>query len=318
MERDTMSDFLIRHYEPKKDLVPLSKLLTEIEALDQDGEHTSEEALRTALKWPNYRPSQDVWVADLDGQLVGYAVSLEQPSQRSTVYAVVHPAHRRKGLGTQFLNLITARAGQLDSKNMLIYANERNAGSIQFLSRHHIQRVGSSGVMKSAGMMDIPAVEFPSGFVLKPYSEINEPRILLEALNICYLDMWGHQHNEHPSEEELKSPRFLQYYDAEDILLLFDAQNSIVGIISLKSEARKSNDGSFNDLIDAPGVIKSYREQRLQDQLILAGIKHLRQKGIRPLILEFWGEDEHVLNMYRELGFEMTNHYLAFNKELGV
>lgn len=311
-----MPDFLIRHYEPEKDLVPLSKLLTEIESMDHDGEDTSEEALRTALTWPNYRPSQDVWVAELDGQLVGYAVSLEQPSQRSTVYAVVHPTHRRKGLGTQFLNLITARAGALDSNNMLIYANERNVASVQFLNKHNIQRVGSSGVMKSAGTMDIPAFEFPIGFTLKQYAEVNEPRILLQALNVCYLDMWGHQHNEHPSEEELKSPRFLQYYNAEDILLLFDAHNSITGIISLKSEARKDDDGKFMDLIDAPGVIKAYREQGLQRQLVLAGIQHLHQKGTRPLILEFWGEDESVLNIYRELGFEMTNHYLAFNKEL--
>jgi mycothiol synthase len=318
MERDAMSEFLIRHYELEKDLVPLSKLLTEIEALDHDGEDTSEEALRTALKWPNYRPSQDVWVAECDGQLVGYAVSLEQPSQRSTVYAVVHPAHRRQGLGTQFLNLITARAGELASKNMLIYANERNVGSLQFLNKHHIQRVGSSGVMKSAGTMELPKFEFPTGLVLKPYAEVNEPRILLEALNVCYLDMCGHQHNEHPSEEELKSPRFLQYYNAEDILLLFDAQGVIIGINSLKSEARKDDDGSFIDLIDAPGVIKAYREQGLQRQLMLAGIQHLRQKGTRPIILEFWGEDERVLDIYRELGFEMTNHYLAFNKELGA
>src|ERR1051326_7073968 len=109
-----MPEFKIRHYEPEKDLIALSKVLTEIEALDQDGEDTSEEALRTALTWPNYRPSQDVWVAELAGQLVGYAVALERPSQRCSVYAVVHPTYRRQSLGSRFLELLTARARELN------------------------------------------------------------------------------------------------------------------------------------------------------------------------------------------------------------
>jgi len=66
-----MPDFLIRHYIPETDLVPLSKMLTEIESIDRDGEDTSEDALRTALTWHNYRPDQDVWVAESDARLVG-------------------------------------------------------------------------------------------------------------------------------------------------------------------------------------------------------------------------------------------------------
>src|SRR5262245_14104934 len=105
-----MPEYTIRHYVPEKDLTPLSQMLTEIESIDQDGEDTSEEALRTALTWPNYRPEQDVWVVELEGQLVGYAVALEQPSQRCTVYAVVHPSQRGKGLGKQLLDLVIGRA----------------------------------------------------------------------------------------------------------------------------------------------------------------------------------------------------------------
>ena len=70
-------------------------MLTEIESIDQDGEDTSEEYLLASLEWPNYRPDKDVWVAELDGSLVGYALVLEQPSQRCTLYVVVHPSQRR-------------------------------------------------------------------------------------------------------------------------------------------------------------------------------------------------------------------------------
>ena len=60
--------FTIRHYVPETDLSPLSRMLTEIESIDRDGEDTSEEYLRAALSWRNYRPDRDVWVAESDGR----------------------------------------------------------------------------------------------------------------------------------------------------------------------------------------------------------------------------------------------------------
>lgn len=311
-----MPDFTIRHYLPEKDLAPLSNLLTEIEAFDRDGEDTSEEYLRNALTWPNYRPDQDVWVAELDGELVGYAAALEQPSRRCTIYAVVHPAHRRKGVGSQLIDFTLKRAREIGSQHILVYANEHNEAANLFLKRHRFQQVGSSGIMGAPAMLEVPPYEFPTGFTLKRYSELNEPRILLEALNICYLGMWGHQHNDKRSEEELRSPRFLKYYDADDILLLFDEKDSVVGICSLKSEARRDEEGNAADLLDAPGLIQEHREQGYQRGLVLAGIQHLSRKGTRPITLEFWGDNENALNLYRELGFEMAHHYLAYHKEL--
>lgn len=311
-----MPEFEIRHYEPQKDLAPLSRMLTEIETIDQDGEDTSEEYLLASLQWPNYRPDQDVWVALSDIQLVGYGVALEQPSRHCTIYIAVHHSKRRKGLGSQLLEKVLTRAGELNSKNILVYTNEHNKGSKQFLKKHSFTMVGSSGSMKIVASVEVPIYELPTGFALKHYSEVNEPRILLQALNICYLDMWGHQHNDQPSEEELKSPQFLKYYNANDILLLFDEKNEVVGICSLKSEGKRETNGEVSDLLDGPGIIKPYRDQDFQRQLVLAGIKHLRKKGSRSITLEFWGDTEKALQSYRELGFKMVNHFLTYNREV--
>jgi mycothiol synthase len=311
-----MHDFLIRHYVPAKDLSHLSQMLTEIESVDCDGEDTSEEYLRASLSWPNYRPDRDVWVAEADGKLVGYSVALEQPSQRCTIYVAVHPSYRRKGLGSQLLELALNRAREVGSNRVLIYANEHNRPSNLFLDHHGFQRVGSSGSMKLTSEMENLSVEFPKGFTLKRYSEVNDPLILLKALNECYFGMWGHQHNDNPTEEERKSPRFLQYYDADNILLLFDEKNSVFGICSVKSRGKRGGRGELSDLLDGPGIIPEYREQGYQRHLVLAGIQHLRQKGTRPITLEFWGDSDRALNLYRSLGFEMGNRYFAYHKSL--
>jgi len=308
--------FTIRHYIPEADLPPLSQMLTEIESIDRDGEDTSEEYLRACLTWRNYRPDQDVWVAETDGRLIGYGVAFEQPSQQCTVYVVVHPSQRRKGLGTQLLKLTLERASAVGSKTVLIYANEQNNPSNLFLKEHGFVPVGSSGSLKARAEIEFPPFEFPAGFTLKRYSEVNEPRILLKVLNDCYQGMWGHQHNDNPTEEELKSPRFLHYYDAEDILLLFDENDSIFGICSLKSQGKKEGNGEISDLLDGPGIVPPHREEGFQQPLVLAGIQHLRKRGRRPITLEFWGDNEAALNIYRSLGFEMINHYITYHKEL--
>lgn len=308
--------FRVRHYVPEIDLPALARMLTEIESIDRDGEDTSEEYLHASLAWPNYRPDQDVWVAESEGKLTGYGVALEQPSQHCTIYVVVHPSHRRMGLGSQLLQLTLDRAQELGSKNILVYANEHNHESNLFLTHHHFQQVGSSGAMKLSADMENPRVEFPKGFTLKTYSEVNDPLILLEALYICYLGMWGHQHNDHPTEEERKSPRFLHYYDADDILLLFDETYSVFGICSLKFQGKRDANGGVSDLLDAPGIIQERREEGYQRQLVLAGIQHLRRKGKRPITLEFWGDNKNALNIYRSLGFDILNRYIAYHREL--
>jgi mycothiol synthase len=311
-----MPNFIIRHYIPEKDLSGLSRLLTEIESIDRDGEDTSEEYLRASLAWPNYHPSEGVWVAEQVGRLIGYAAALEQPSQSCTIYAVVHPSNRRKGVGSQLLELTLNRARAVGSKNVLVYANEHNSASNAFLKHHKFEPVSSSGSMKLIVEAQNPPTEFPTGFTLKKYSEVNDPLILLQALDDCYWGMWGHQHNDNRTEEERKSPRFLHYYDGDDILLLFDEKDSIFGICSLKSQGKREGDGEWSDLLDAPGIIQEYREQGYQRPLVLAGIQHLRKKGIRPITLEFWGDNENALNIYRSLGFELVNRYIAYHKEL--
>ena len=311
-----MSNFSIRHYVPEKDLHAIHLMLTEIESIDHDGEDTSEEYLLASLQWPNYRPGQDVWIAEVSGKLVGYGVALEQPSQRCTIYVVVHPSHRRQKLGSQLLELTLNRAREFGSKNILIYANEHNDGSNSFLKHHGFQPVGSSGSLKAPASMEFPPFEFPAAWTLKKYFEVNEPRILLNALNMCYLGMWGHGYNDTPSEDDIKFPRFLKHYDPEDILLFFDEKNEVVGICSLKSEGKKNGNGEVGDLLDGPGILQAHREKGYQRQMVLAGIQHLCQKSTRSITLEFWGESEAALDSYRELGFEMVNHYIAYHKEL--
>ena len=311
-----MPNFIIRHYNPETDLVSLSRMLTEIESVDRDGEETSEEYLRRALEWPNYRPAQDVWVAEADGKLVGYGVAFEQPSQQCTLYLVVHPSQRRKGLGSQLLDLVLGRAREFGSTSLLIYSSEHNKVSRSFLEHRGFTFVGTSGGMIAPANLEVPPFEFPAGFTLKHFSELNDLYILAVALMDCYHGMWGHNHSEKASADNPNVARFLSYYGAYNILLLFDGENDVTGICSVKSEGANDENGNPLDILDAPGVIQKFRADGLQRPLVLAGLHRLREQGQRAVKLEFWGEDENSLDLYRTLGFEMSQQYVAYHKEL--
>jgi mycothiol synthase len=306
-----MFDFIIRHYDPETDLIPLSRMLTEIESIDRDGEETSEEFLRSMKEWPNFDPDQNVWVAESDGNFVGYGQVLPRTENASSMYVVVHPLQRRQGLGSQLLALALSRLDRNQhNKRILIYANGHNAASIAFLKLHGFEMAGTSGVML-APVTELPQAEIPTGFVIRRYLDLKnpDPAILVQALDSCYKDQVGHHQN------VTSADRYMGYYGEDGIHLLFDEQEKLIGICAAKPEGKTDARG-VSDLLDAPGLIKDYRHRDYQHFLTLAVMTWLREKGTHPITLEYWGDDEKAIAIYRGLGFELVNEQLTYHKEL--
>lgn len=300
--------FTIRHYAPEKDLSPLSRLLTEIESIDRDGEETSEEFLRSMMEWPNFDPAQNVWVAESNGNLVGYSQILPRPESQGSIYVVVQPSQRRKGLGSTLLSLALARARETESKTILIYATGHNMGSNAFLIHHGFEVAGTSGVMV-APVAALPQAEIPSGYLIRRYAEFGNPAILVQALDQCYKDMVGHRQN------VTSADRYMNYYGEDGIHLLFDSNQTLLGVCAGKPEG-KSDVRGVSDLLDAPGLIKEYRHRGFQRFLTLAVMNWLREKGAHPITLEYWGDDEKAITIYSGLGFELVNEQITYQKEL--
>jgi mycothiol synthase len=302
------TSFTIRHYVPEKDISHLSQMLTEIESMDRDGEDTSEEYLRSMNEWTNFDPDQNVWVGELDVNFVGYGQVLPKNDGISSIYVVVHHTQRRKGLGSRLLELVLNRAREANSKAVLAYANGRNRASVAFLHRHGFDAAGTSGVMV-AQIRELPRVELPPGFSLRRYSELGDPQIVVRALNECYRDMVGHHQN------VTSADRFISYYGEEGIHLLFDKNDSLIGICAAKPQG-KSDERGVSDLLDAPGIVREHRHAGFQKPLALAVMSWLREKGTYPVTLEYWGDDERSLNLYRDLGFELVQQQITYRREL--
>lgn len=303
-----MSNFSIRHYVPEKDLSALSQMLTGIEAIDGDGEETSEEYLRSLAEWLNFDPAQNVWVAELDGSLVGYGQILPRSKTPSTIYIVAHPSQRRNGLGTKLLALVLTRAREAECRDILVYANRRNTGSAAFLQHHGFAMVATSGQM-IAPVAELPKPEIPPGYLIRQFADLHDPDLLAQALDQCYKGMVGHNQN------VTSADRYLQYHGEDGIHLLFDEKKTLIGVCQGEPGGKIDERGT-SDLLDAPGLIKEYRRRGFQRFLTLTVMHWLREKETRPITLEYWGDEEDVIQIYRDLGFELLNQQLTFQKKL--
>jgi Acetyltransferase (GNAT) family len=206
------------------------------------------------------------------------------------------------------LSLTLDRAHETACKNILIYAAGNHVGSNAFLRHHGFEVMGTSGVMV-APVADLPPVEIPSGYVIRYHTDLRDPALLARALDQCYKGMVGHNQN------VTSADRYLHYHGEEGIHLLFDEQERLIGICAGKPQG-KTDERGISDLLDAPGLVKEYRHRGFQHFLTLLAMHWLRERGTRPITLEYWGDDEQAVALYRGLGFELVNEQVAYQREL--
>jgi hypothetical protein len=191
---------------------------------------------------------------------------------------------------------------------MLAYANGKNNASDRFLEYHGFAIAGTSGVM-AAPVTDLPQAQIPSGYFLRRYPEVGDPQLAVRALNECYRDMVGHHQN------VTSADRYMDYFGSEGVHFLLDEKDALVGICAGKPHG-KTDEHGVSDLLDAPGLIKEYRQRGWQRFLTLAVMNWLREQDTRPITLEYWGDDERTIAIYRELGFELVRQQMTYRKEL--
>ena len=73
-------------------------------------------------------PNQDVWVAEIDGEVVGYAAI--DGAELSDLY--VRPGYQGRGIGTALLE----KAKELSPGQLGLWAFQRNDGARRFYERH--------------------------------------------------------------------------------------------------------------------------------------------------------------------------------------
>lgn len=318
MKPESVEDqYVIRLFRRDRDFAGLVQLRADIEAVDQAGNDLNEAAVSETLNWPGHDPQKDRWVVESPedpGRFVGHAWARSQSQERTIVYVAIHPEWRRNGLGSALLERAFVRAHEHGASHVTVAADIKNAGAREFLLHRDFEHAGNNRFMQAPAGIPLAQPHWPAGYTVRNYADVQELSVLVEAFNRSYGDMWGHRENTQGAmNEDYLAKRMEQSperYIPEGIFIVFGPDGDIAGVcMGIRDEEQTKT-------VDAPGVVPEHRQMRLQRPLALTVMHWLRGYGSGPLDLESYGDQEDTIEIYREVGFVLQEHYAEYRRYL--
>jgi mycothiol synthase len=284
-------------------------LALEVEALAAaataaDGTAPLSEQVLRHLRQPGatHLLARDVGDSDTHrGALVGYAqldAAATTPDGTADPVAelVVHPAHRRAGTGSALLTALLERAPALR-----VWAHGGLPGAAALAARFGFTADRELWRMRRSLREPFADPVLPDGVALRPFATgIDEPE-LLRVNNAAF--SW------HPEQggwtlAEVTAREAEPWFDAAGLLLAVDLADPahLLGFHWTKVHAAGS-DGEPVGEVYVLAVDPAVRGRRLGPALTLAGLRHLRDRGLATVMLYVEADNAAAVTVYRDLGF---------------
>ena len=301
--------YTIRNYRPA-DFSDFVRLAMEAETHEPLGRCTSSHTLGESLKQPNFSPEQDIFVAEINGNIFGFMnVTSEQYTGRVILDCLVHPEHRRRGLATKLLDCATLRARELKAK--VAHANIREDNKV---ARDVLSGLGFRVVRRFLELrlrlddFNIPGLinDTYSYHRLRPGDEENLTRLQ----NRCFADTWGYNPN---TPEEIVQRFNISQSSLDDVILIYDA-NKPVGYCWAFACHGDENAAEKEWRIYMLGVDPDYRGRGIGSKILLAGLSHLKKRGIQLAELTVDSENKAACSLYYSVGFKHWKSSLWYEK----
>lgn len=314
----TTARWAVRAFDPDHDIKAVVTLIDAIEAHDRVDNGQSEEELRRALDRPHHDARRDrAVVADPadPSRLIGSAVIWHSPGQPAAWVGLrVHPAWRHQGIGRALWTRIYARAVELGAAAIEGDANRRIPAAAAFVRALNGRPVKTSVYMRCPADVPLAAPQVPAGYTIKPYPEVNDPAIVLEALNRGFIGHYGHYDE---SLEELEHWMAEPTYPPAGLFLAFGPEGTPAGLcwtqVNPDLSARR---GTPTGYIDSLGVVPEARRAGLGRALLLTGMHWLRAQGLPTIELDAVGENEMALPLYYGVGFALFQQADTYRWEI--
>lgn len=303
--------FPLRPYRPDTDAALLEHLHATLAAADQGQTPLSLPSLRAQLRWLQHDPAQDHWLAQHPsnpGEVIGETWVIQQMKARCLLSVQVHPAWRRKGLGSALLEQALTRARAYEAEHVVAFAHQHHEPANAFLRQHHFHPAGDAWILHARLDGPIPEPEFPPGYYLLPHARFNHLPTLSALLHRCYHDKFAHAENitNAVKAEDLRVQiqTHPEDYPGETMFLLFNMFGKAVGFVRARGH-----------ILDAPGVVPEERTSERYLSLARLGMRTLREQGLQEIELHSVGDDQTMMALYGAAGFSIQHRYFVYQKE---
>jgi mycothiol synthase len=315
-----MPNLIIRNFQPN-DLSSLTQLINEADRVDDAGFATTPAAFAERLAEPGVEPAENLFVAEVSGRLVGYALlrkRREETVHCISVTGIVHPQWRRQGIGTALMQRAEERAASLRQDKPLFleaYARERVAGADELALAIGMRPVRYFFYMQCHDLDSLPEPAFPSSITVRNLTPALDAERFLTAYNDAFSDHWGYVP---ATRKQLQHWFNSSGFCVENTLLAVTDQGDIAGLCivlfpQMEPEMLKTNPPLIDDL----AVPHAYRRQGIGRALLLAGMHRIRKQGFHAAALAVDADNpNHALRLYESVGFAIESRTTAYRKEL--
>ena len=297
---------IIRNFRPA-DLASYVRLMAEIDEADRLGKATSVEHTRERLGQPGYYPGEDLFLAEMDGLLVGYAeIVRELEIGRVIIDGAVHPAHRGRGLGGRLLGAAVDQSRKLGADVVQIPIAQGMTASRSFIENKGfvpVRRHWQMSLTRYGGA----ALQVARGFELCHFVPGDEEG-LCALQNLAFAGSWGFHPN---TAEEIRYMVNTSCCHPEGILLITENRRMIAYCWTMDDPVEKEK-----GYIRMMGVDPDCRGRGLGRAILLAGIEFLMVRGMGEIELSVDSRNTAAKRLYESAGFKRKGTTLWYQRKL--
>ncbi|WP_271985667.1 mycothiol synthase [Pseudoclavibacter terrae] len=229
---------------------------------------------------------------DDSGQLVAVALTRDLGDGTVEGELVVHPAHRRAGLGGRLYDAVSSAAAP-----PVLWAHGNLPGASALAESRGLEAVRT--LLKLGRPItdaDAGATPPPDGLTIAPFTDADADDFL--ALNAIVF-------RSHPEQGALDAAgldarRSTDWFDADDFLLLRDEDGALLGYNWLKREGDEVE-------VYVVGIAPEAAGRGLGRALMQAGLQRMHATGASETSLYVEGDNTAALALYRSLGYEQLS-----------
>jgi len=303
-------------------------LVAEVEALaasaaaDDGTAPLSEQVLRQ-LRHPRHsaaehllaRSSTDAPPAD-GTALVGYAqldptATAPDGTPDPVAELVVHPAHRRRGIGSALLAALLDR-----SPAVRVWAHGALPAAAALAAHAGLTAQRELWRMRRDLGVPLPDPQVPDGVRIRSFAVGTDEAELLRVNNAAFA--W------HPEQggwtlDDVVEREAEPWFDPKGVLLAVDvtAPQHVLGFHWTKVHAAGTGEATATAPVGEVyvlGVDPAAQGRRLGPALTLAGLTHLRDLGMGAVVLYVEADNAAAVRLYRDLGFERFSADVSYRR----
>jgi mycothiol synthase len=287
----------------------------------------AEDMRRDYAAMTRWDPSRDIVMAEVDGELAGYARTWDWTTGEDALVqgqiAFVHPSHRRRGVGSALLQWLEARQREVARTRARAtnwhqaIVTEREVARTHLLQNAGYQVARRLFEMERPTLDELPDFPLPAGFEVRAVQP-EHLRAIYDAHMDAVRDVWGYSPPQPGDFEAWQASRTFQPHLWQVAWHL--ESNEVAGQVKPWIDAEQNETlGRKRGFTEFISVRAPWRKRGLARALVVRALRAQQQAGMLESALGVDGESAfRTTRLYEDCGFVVVKRNALYRKAVDL